>query len=180
MKDGGVDYSKYTHEQIARALSSIDREKYPLNHAKLLAAQQALPVVPMDDASIADRERVRLLEAVANGDVWLSLPAILTFWLPCVRRAVVRGDYLEIRGYLTREQVPLTEIARVRWYDAQRLAERSLALIEFRNGAHLKLLPRSSAVMRAFAAHVGAVQGRADVADPKYMSAFFIGPADPT
>jgi hypothetical protein len=34
--DGGIDYSKYTREQLADALDRIDRSRFPTNHAALL------------------------------------------------------------------------------------------------------------------------------------------------
>lgn len=178
MKDGEADFSKYTHEQIERSLSRIDREKFPLNHANLLAAQRALPSLPMDDASIEAREDARVYEAVVNGSMWISAPALLTFWLPCVRRVVVRGADLEIRGYFKKEVVPLADIARVRWYDARPIGEWHLALIELRRGPAIRILPRSRAVMRALATHVGAVQGGIDVADSEYQSSFAISLGD--
>ena len=179
MRDGEPDFSKYTAEQIGRALSRIDREKFPLNYANLLAAQQALPDLPMDSASIVERERVRLQEAVASGNLWLSMPAFLTFWLPCLSRAVVRGRNLEIRGHFARRTNSLSEIVRVRWNDAPTGQDKTLAVIEFRSASPIKVLPVSSDVMRAFAEYVGVVQGGTDVADPKYVSVFSIGPADP-
>ena len=107
------------------------------------------------------------------------MPPFLTFWLPCLSRAVVRGHNLEIRSNFARGQVPLSEIVRVRWNDTPAGYDKTLAIIEFRSAPPIKLLPQSSAVMRAFAEHVGAVQGGTDVADPKYVSMFSIGPADP-
>jgi hypothetical protein len=178
VKDGEADFSKYTHEQIARALGRIDREKYPLNYANLLAAQRALPELPMDRAAIEERDYARLLEQVASGHVWISAPALATFWLPCLSRAVVRGEHLEVRGFFSREKVPLTEVVRVRWYDAQRTENWHLALIELRGGSRIRLLPWSRAVMSAFASHVGRLKGGVDVADPNYQSNFSIGAPD--
>jgi hypothetical protein len=178
VKDGEADFSKYSHEQIARSLGKIDREKYPLNYANLLAAQRALPALPMDDASIAAREKARLLASFARGGVWISAPALLTFWLPCLSRVVVHGDSLEVRSFLQRGQVPLEDIARVRWFDAQPFGEWHLAAIELRRGPPIKLLPRSRAMIRAFARRVGEIQGGIDVADPRYASIFYIGGSD--
>lgn len=39
--DGEIDYSSYTRAQIDEALAAIDPERFPLNHARLLAAQAA-------------------------------------------------------------------------------------------------------------------------------------------
>jgi len=179
MNDGEADFSKYSHEQIARSLGKIDREKYPLNYANLLAAQRALPVLPMDEASIAARERARLLVNFASGSVWISAPALLTFWLPCLSRVVVHGGSLEVRSPFQREQVPLVDVARVRWFDAQPLGDWHLAVIELRRVPPIKLLPRSRAMIRAFASHVGEIQGGIDVADPNYASIFYIGSSHP-
>jgi hypothetical protein len=178
VKDGQADFSKYTHEQIARSLGRIDRERYPLNYANLLAAQRALPVLPMDEASVVARQNSLLLEKVVAGNVWISAPAWMTFWLPCLSRAVVRGANLEIRSPFSRWEMRVTDIARVRWFDAQPMGEWHLAVIEFRHGSPIRLLPRSRAVMRMFAAYAGKVQGGIDVADPEYASVFFVGAGD--
>jgi hypothetical protein len=179
VKDGEPDFSTYTSEQIERSLRNIDREKYPLNYANLVAAQRLLPVLSMDAASIAAREQARLIENVASGKVWISAPALFTFWLPCLSRILVQGDSLEIRSPFQVDKVLLKDIALVRWFDAQPLGEWHLAAIESRRGARIRLLPRSRALIRAFAAHVSAVQGGVDVADPNYQSLFSIGGADP-
>ena len=133
----------------------------------------------MDDASIAARERARLLESFASGSVWISAPALLTFWVPCLSRVVVHGGSLEIRSPFQREQVPLEDIARVRWFDEQCIGEWHLAVIELRRSPPIKLLPRSRAMIRAFASHVGEIQGGIDVADPKYASIFSVGSSNP-
>ncbi|UNK50580.1 hypothetical protein MNR01_06115 [Lysobacter sp. S4-A87] len=42
MKDGDVDYSKYTLREMEEALDGVNAEKYPKNHANLRAAYQKL------------------------------------------------------------------------------------------------------------------------------------------
>jgi hypothetical protein len=68
VKDGEPDFSKYTPEQIERSLARVDREKYPLNYANLLAAQRALPPSGLEAAAN---------NSFARGEVWLSAPLTL-------------------------------------------------------------------------------------------------------
>lgn len=109
-----------------------------------------------------------------------SLLGVLGVRFLTLKRAVVRGEELEIHSFLRRRAVRLTDIDRVRWNDAQGyLGSRHLAVIEKRVGSgkilRISLLPHSIPIMRAFAAHVGAIQCRADVADPAYVSNFYLG-----
>ncbi|HEY5971128.1 MAG TPA: hypothetical protein VIT22_04005 [Pseudoxanthomonas sp.] len=46
MKDGDVDYSKYTQREMEEALEGVNARKYPKNHANLCAAYQKLPPAP--------------------------------------------------------------------------------------------------------------------------------------
>lgn len=240
MKDGEPDFSKYTAAQIERALSSIDRDKYPLNYANLLAAQKALPS-PVDEAVLAESHIIQLRQDLQSGEVWLSsgstwiMITVLTVaclvplvwvarkflfnpeievldfpgwnwdlftledvWvsllgtscllacvsvLPRIRRLVMRQGVLEVRGYFTREIIDLRNIERVRWDDRPEQKRSRAAVIELRVagrfGRYLRFFPRSRPTMHAFAAHVAAVSGRANVADPACRSAFFVSDADP-
>jgi hypothetical protein len=72
VKDGEPDFSKYTAEQIERSLRTIDREKYPLNYANLLAAREALPP-PVDPAVIEANEVDALKQTMVSGEVWISV-----------------------------------------------------------------------------------------------------------
>ena len=238
MNDGEADFSKYTHEQIARSLQKVDREKYPLNYAKLQAALLALPL-PLDAAALEESRNVALRQVMANGEIWLSSPwtvifntlfagafaawgcwlawrfaadpanvwnvdrlkdlpvtgrqmiglliigccGLLAWTLPGLRRVVVREGRLEVRSLFARTTIELHDIERVRWNDAPERYENTQALIELRAdsglGRRVRFMPSSDRVMRAIAAHVAAVKGRTDVADPAYVSVFSVGPADP-
>ena len=237
MKDGEPDFSKYTAEQIERSLSRIDREKFPLNYANLLAAKQALPP-PVAQAEIDARREAELAHVMASGEVWLSvggtvllntlLPVILSLPLPWLlerfflggvgagsvvhlrdgstlqgdffvivgvavlpilawmmsrmRRVVVRNGQLEARSQFRSVRVELHDIAIIRWNDTPAPDEGRAALIELSVesalGRKIRFMPRSLENMRAFAAHVAVVQGRA-VADRAYKSIFYVGAADP-
>ena len=85
MKDGEPDFSKYTAEQIERSLSRIDREKFPLNYANLLAAKQALPTLPTR-AEIDARREAELARVMESGEVWLSArwTVLLNTLLPAI------------------------------------------------------------------------------------------------
>jgi hypothetical protein len=229
VKDGERDFSQYTAEQIERSLRNVDREKYPLNYANLLAAQQALPP-PLEQAEIDALRETALVQLMANGEVWLStgwtvlLNTVLpvTFCLPLLwllgsflmvgfvagssipghavviavvvflslmawtmsrlRRVVVRNGHLEVRSHFRREKIGLQDIAIIRWNDTPNINEVRAALIELRVdnalGRKIRFVPRSIEYMRAFAAHVATVQGRA-VADRAYKSLFYVGAAEP-
>jgi len=237
VKDGEPDFSKYTAEKIERSLRNIDREKYPLNYANLLAAQQALPP-PVDPAVIEANQIAALNEAMLTGEVWISaswtwlvntvLPtasAVALLWIARkfavdaehswsvidvrewselepflysvfgitglaifawyplrIRRVVIRSGELEVRSHFARVSISLQDIERVRWNDAQEANKNRQALIELRAdsrfGRRVRFFPRSITVMRAFALHVAAVQGRV-VADPAYKSIFYVGAVDP-
>jgi len=238
VKDGEADFSKYTQEQLARSLGRIDRDRYPLNYANLLAAQQALPP-PLEPAALEEDRDAALRQTMANGELWLSSAWTVIFntllagtfaawgcWLvwrfvtspadvwnfdqlkawPVIgrqafglliigfcgflvwtlyglRRVVMRGGRLEVRSLFASTSIDLHDIERVRWNDAPRRYEKTQALIELRAdsgaGRRVRFLPRSDQATRAFAAQVAAVQGRFDIADPAYVSFFFVGLADP-
>ena len=58
MKDGEIDYSKYTQREIEEALAAVDAGKYPKNHANLRVAYQRLtenhPPAPATDRLVAE------------------------------------------------------------------------------------------------------------------------------
>lgn len=56
MKDGDVDYAKYTQRELEEALEGINARAYPKNHANLRAAYEALtahlPPMPAPTAGV--------------------------------------------------------------------------------------------------------------------------------
>jgi hypothetical protein len=42
MKDGGIDYSKYTLRELEEALAGINKQQYPINYANLRSAYELL------------------------------------------------------------------------------------------------------------------------------------------
>lgn len=46
MRDGDVDYSRYTLTELEEALAGIDKRQFPKNYANLLKAYEALDSVP--------------------------------------------------------------------------------------------------------------------------------------
>jgi hypothetical protein len=60
MKDGDVDYSKYTQREMEEALEGINAGKYPKNHANLRAAYQKLTErLPPEAAAARQAEYVQ-------------------------------------------------------------------------------------------------------------------------
>lgn len=59
-RDGDIDYSKYTRRELEEAWLGINRQKYPINHARLC---EALERVPEDPAPPPDEPAEEAKEA---------------------------------------------------------------------------------------------------------------------
>lgn len=64
MRDGNIDYSRYTLRELEEALAGINPHRFPKNHANLQTAYEALksarPSVPQADAPAAMDRRAGL------------------------------------------------------------------------------------------------------------------------
>ena len=82
MRDGDIDYSKYTLLELEEALAGINKHQYPANYAKLRSAYaQAGAVWEASSAHPADvmAEKPFLRLVQAAGLLWIVIAAL--FWL---------------------------------------------------------------------------------------------------
>ena len=131
MRDGDIDYSRYTLRELEEALAGINPIKFPKNHANLRAAYEALklarPSVPQAETKAAtDRDaalkgdrhgaasgsamqREETLEKLARRGLYALVMGAGAFFVYFneIHRWVVPPEYRKLKGWWLEPIMPL-------------------------------------------------------------------------
>lgn len=100
MKDGDIDYSKYTQHEIEEALAAVDAGKYPKNHANLCAAYQRLTEMsPPAPAPVRQEEYVQPEDEPPPAPKYDERGRYIPNHIPAGERLGLTGFSLLLLGY---------------------------------------------------------------------------------